>query len=173
MTRKAIRQECENSGSDCVVLTSPAQLESYYLGESTAYVKRILAVIKVWGDVFHAACQNPRCPEAKNHVPICSLEVEKREQLGENEIAASLICPECRTRRRLQIFFPGYEEKEQQTLRLMEAMWRFVAPQIGVMVVAGLSGIWDNALIDFIAGLGQDVKGGPRLGHWGGVKVGQ
>jgi NAD-dependent SIR2 family protein deacetylase len=160
LTRKAIREQSRLAEveSDCVVLTSPDHLKSYYLGDSPAYAKKILAVVKVSGDVFHAVCNNPRCPEATNQVPIYSLEIGKNGVVEENEIAESLVCPECHTRRQLQLFFPGYQEKEQQTIRLMQAMWRFVAPQIGVIVVVGLSGIWDNVLLDFIAGLSRDLR---------------
>jgi HD superfamily phosphohydrolase len=160
LTRKAIRKEFERERvkCDCVVLTSPSHLDGYYLGESPAYAQKVVSVIKVWGNVFHAVCQNPRCPEATNQVAIYNLDTGKRHKVRKEEIAESLVCPECHTPRQLQVFFPGYQEKERQTIQLMQALWRFVAPRIGVVVVAGLSGIWDNVLIEFVASLGRDLR---------------
>ncbi len=140
-----------------IVLSEPKALRNFAFGSSPGDVP-VSPVIKVWGDVFHAVCTNPRCPEADVRVPIFRLTEAQGETTdgatakmpGESENGEHH-CPSCRQRRQLQIFFTGYEEKEMRTQELMDEMVRTVAPQIGCVLTVGFSGLWDESLVRFIA----------------------
>jgi len=124
-----------------VVLTEPKALQDYFLGNPIGQngSKRIIPVVKVWGDVFHAVCTSQQCPEFGNRTPIYELDASKFKD-G---------CPSCHAPRQLQIFFTGYEEKEKATDKLMRELLKYVAPRIGCIVTIGFSGLWDQTLISW------------------------
>jgi NAD-dependent SIR2 family protein deacetylase len=160
LTRKAIRLRSQehNAKSACVVLNAPPQLRSYFLGEQYRPDAPLFCVVKVWGDVFHAVCRNPGCAEADKEVPIYLLEEPGKEKFIQTDIQHALACPECAAPRQLQVFFPGYQKKEAQTTELMQALWAYVSARIGLILVVGLSGIWDNALVEFLTDISRDLQ---------------
>jgi HD superfamily phosphohydrolase len=156
LTRKAlgrVLREPAKRGSQpaAVVLSEPKALRNFIYGSGVG--DPTSAVIKVWGDVFHAVCTNSRCPEAGVRVPIFRLAVRTRHGPGgtSQPDKPEHQCPSCFQRRQLQIFFTGYQEKEMLTHELMEEMLRTVAPQIGCVLMIGFSGLWDHALVRFVA----------------------
>ncbi len=167
LTRKAIRElvtrgDGENKGKDgaAVVLSDPESLRNYYYGASHNDLP-IEAVVKVWGDVFHAVCTNTRCPDSGARVPIFRLEDLHHgfdPEKGPTYSKSNRRCQSCGQTRQLQIFFTGYEEKEVRTHALMEEMLRTVAPQIGCVVSVGFSGYWDESLVQFLRQVGRLIS---------------
>src|SRR5208337_5288201 len=82
---------------------------------------------------------------------------------GSYRASASRQCPSCHTPRQLQIFFAGYAQKEKSTQQLMKELTKFLAPQIGCVLTVGFSGLWDQALIDFISLLCTDLDRESRV----------
>lgn len=148
LTRKALSETLTKRGgkSAAVVLSQPESIAKFALGDD-GQLDFCVPVIKVWGDVFHAVCTNARCPESGLRVPMFRLEKTRPGEAPDHD------CPSCHKRRQLQIFFTGYEEKERNTQELMAELLRFLAPQIGCVVTVGFSGLWDKALVEFIAAL--------------------
>jgi len=62
LTRVAIDDRIGPAGGSGVILTNPEQIDKYFLAEESDIKQPTRAVIKVWGDVFHATCRNARCP---------------------------------------------------------------------------------------------------------------
>jgi NAD-dependent SIR2 family protein deacetylase len=146
LTRKALSETLSARGgkSAAVVLSQPESIAKFALGDD-GDVDFSVPVVKVWGDVFHAVCTNARCPESGLRVPIFRLQKTEPGETPDHD------CPSCHKRRQLQIFFTGYEEKEKTTQELMGELLRFLAPQIGCVVTIGFSGLWDQALVQFVA----------------------
>lgn len=139
LTKKAIDNILKDKGK-AVVLSEPNSVKKYFLGEDKLPSnEKIIPVIKVWGDVFHSICTNPRCPESGNRVPIFQLEEDNN------------YCNSCGRIRQLQIFFTGYEEKEKNTQNLMKEILKYVGPQIGCVLSIGFSGLWDQTLVELIS----------------------
>jgi len=144
LTRAAIRQAIgRRENASCVILTTPSQTMRFFLGSQSQ--NTLFPVVKVWGDIFHATCDNNRCPEFDRPVPFYDLNT-----LGRLPAAVGLQCPQCGDQRRLHISFPGHHSKDRETLALMNALWRHVAPRLGGIVIAGFSGSWDESLVQFL-----------------------
>lgn len=153
LTRKAIDDtECKG-----VVLSDPDVVERYFLSKNNSdqknnknnndIEKKMIPIIKVWGDLFHAVCRNDGCPESNIRIPIFNL-----SETYSNK------CEVCDSTRQLQIFFTGYEEKEKSTQDLMRVLIKYLAPQIGNIITIGFSGRWDQSLIEFIRLLGSEIE---------------
>lgn len=177
LTYRALNELLEKRREDAagVVISDPADLDRFYLGGEPLYheagiTTKLYPVIKVWGDVFHAACANSRCPEFERPVPIYRIHpVRPRSgstpappspNTGTDE-AEWLLCPNCRRPRQLQIHFTGYERKEQLAQDLIRVLYRYVSPEIGSIVCIGFSGLWDTSLVEYVAGMGRDLQHEP------------
>ena len=150
LTRTALDRCSDPSKVVPVVLTEPKALQNYFLGNPIRPndAKRVVPVIKVWGDVFHAVCTSQQCPEFGNRIPIYEVDASRYPE-G---------CPSCHASRQLQIFFTGYEEKERTTDELMRGLLKYVAPRIGCIVTIGFSGLWDQTLVNFLATVCKDLN---------------
>ena len=156
LTHRALQKlldETSTNGS-AVVLSEPREISKYFLGDHTAgtFPGTLLPVIKIWGDVFHAVCTNTQCPQSGIRAPIFRLWDESKEREFQGAP-----CPDCRSPRQLQIFFAGYEEKEKSALASMSELLKFVAPRVGCIVTIGFSGLWDHALVTFLATVCADL----------------
>jgi hypothetical protein len=156
LTHRALQELLDRStekGSS-VVLSEPNEISGYFLGESlgSGPKLRLVPVIKIWGDVFHAVCTNRQCPQSGIRAPIFRL----WEQFKGGDFDGAP-CPDCRSQRQLQIFFAGYEEKERSALASMTELLKFIAPRIGCIVSIGFSGLWDQALVRFLASICADL----------------
>ena len=74
-------------------------------------------------------------------------------------------CLSCRQRRQLQIYFTGYEQKEEKTHQLMEELLRTMAPEIGCVLTVGFSGLWDRALVNFIGTVSKRIQRENKATH--------
>ncbi|MDB5388412.1 MAG: hypothetical protein JWM11_4058, partial [Planctomycetaceae bacterium] len=177
LTRKAIRATSESASDKCVILSTPNQLERFFLGNTAASSSaELFPLIKVWGDVFHAVCLNTRCPEYGSQTPIYELQhdFQLRHRIQPNpddapesnchdtelrkDLERGLQCEQCGSQRRLQLHFPGYEAKERNTHQLMISLRKYLAPRIGNVIIAGFSGIWDDALTTFLVHLTGELQ---------------
>lgn len=141
------RQGIANAGSHiypdapcrAIVISDKDGVRNFWLGESS-HSQRLVPVYKIWGDVFHTVCTNPRCPEFGSRTPIFSL----------SDTSQELKCQVCALDRQLEIYFAGYEEKEIQSESMLRTLLNFLAPQIGCVITVGVSGTWDRALGEFL-----------------------
>jgi hypothetical protein len=151
LTHRAIAESAKGQGltAEAVILSDASQLERFALGERRG--TRLVPVVKIWGDVFHAVCRRRQCPKFGLPVPIYALAPTPASAA---QLATSLLeCPECRSKRQLQIYFAGYEEKERVTHNLVEAFYRYYGNRVTTIVIAGLSGEWDDLLIHLVQNL--------------------
>jgi hypothetical protein len=150
LTKRALEHAPETAQIAPVVLTEPEAVKNFFLGHppDSGSAKRVVPIVKVWGDVFHAVCTNQQCPECGVRIPIY--------ELGKS--ASDKKCSSCLGARHLQIFFTGYEEKEKRTDELMRELLKFVAPRVGCILTVGFSGLWDQALVKFLATVCDDLN---------------
>ncbi len=154
LTRKAVRERLNSTDAKCVILSSGAHVENFFLRDHSS--TPLFPVIKVWGDVFHATCKRDGCPEAGQQLPVYDISYERGDALA---------CPECGQPRALQIYFPGYQQKEQDTEAIIDGLQRFVWQRIGLVIIAGLSGVWDSLLLRALATLGREMQTQQHLGN--------
>lgn len=156
LTHRALQDGLDSSreNGSAVVLSEPNEISRYFLGEylGSGPPLRLVPVIKIWGDVFHAVCTNRQCPQSGIRAPIFRLS----DPGGDGKFGGAP-CPDCRSPRQLQIFFAGYEEKERSALASMTELLRFVAPRTGCILTIGFSGLWDHALVRFLATVCNDL----------------
>jgi hypothetical protein len=69
-----------------------------------------------------------------------------------------ILCPECEEARNLQIAFPGYYVKEQESDEMLATLWQHVVPDLSIIIVIGFSGEWDRSTVDFIFKAAQSQK---------------
>jgi hypothetical protein len=139
-----------------IIVSDADQLARFALADPDSG-HRLLPVVKIWGDVFHAVCRNRQCPKCGSRIPIYALVDDRSEKAPADHARELLRCSECSSTRQLQIYFAGYEEKERNTRELIEAFYRHYGNKIGLILVAGLSGEWDDLLIRLIENLALDL----------------
>lgn len=166
LTRVAIDDRIGPTGGSGVILTNPEQIDKYFLAEESDIKQPTRAVIKVWGDVFHATCRNARCPAFDTPVGLYDLRASsaterhktpKTAPPGESgpSVAEVLSCPDCGRERQLEVFFSGYQKKEQNAERVFEALRKRVLPGIAGAIVIGVSGVWDQSLTRLLEEIGR------------------
>jgi len=106
------------------------------------------AVFKIRGDIFYAICRTSGCPSngrrSSVYTFLGSSQMESRRASWANDV---LKCPECEMERSLGISFPGLEEKERDTERVLKEFWRYAGAGLSAIFVLGLSGVWDESAI--------------------------
>ena len=110
LTRKAL----EEAGQEARVLLSQAEILRFFASRTSA--KRIIPVVKMRGDIFHIACENPTCPEYRKQIPIYEL-WRRSPPPADTKILRTarewMNCTICKARAALQVSFPGVVEKEE------------------------------------------------------------
>ena len=151
LTKKALNNILEkeyfsvNNKAAAVVLNDYENIKAFYTSENREK-SFLFPVIKIWGDVFHAVCKNPRCPEHEKRIPIFELSYDDND---DSQIE-NLICDSCRCRRQLEIYFTGYEKKEENTKAILDGIIEFMSSEIDGIVSAGFSGLWDPLMVELI-----------------------
>lgn len=152
LTFRALEQRRDKARP--VALSTPAAIRDFFVGGTNESVEHLVPVVKVWGDVFHAVCRNPRCPQRDHQTPIFKLETDRESWTH---------CPTCQDRRQLEIYFTGFEKKEEQTHETMCELLRFMGPEVGCIATVGVSGLWDEALVRFIAQVSSGLQREQKL----------
>ena len=130
-----------------VVVSDDDGVENFWRG-AQPHSDAVVPVFKIWGDVFHTVCINPRCPEYDKRTPLFAFREEKPE----------LTCPECGAARQLEIYFAGYEEKEIRSEAMLRSLLSHLAPEVGCVIAVGVSGLWDKALGDFLCDICSTIE---------------
>lgn len=173
----------------CVILARREEIDRYFFAEASRYngkrQSRLFAVIKARGDVFHATCRNELCPachkpaaiydlqrqlERQNELAAFDRRARLAEEAGEQrkavhrqtdelEANAILTCSDCGALRQLEISFAGYQRKEEEAEDLLDGLRERVLPGIGGVITVGVSGLWDDALVEMLECLGRTWKG--------------
>jgi hypothetical protein len=76
----------------------------------------------------------------------------------ESEAPVILRCPECGASRQLEISFTGYQRKEEEAEDVLDGLRECVMPAIGGIITVGVSGLWDDALVELVKKAGQAWK---------------
>lgn len=63
---------------------------------------------------------------------------------------SALECRDCHKQRQFELDFPGYAQKEQHTLQIMNKICRYLLPSLSCVVVCGVSGDWDAEVCGFL-----------------------
>lgn len=158
LTIRALKEKMKPEGGVGVVLSRPDELSRYFTGEILAGPGKehgMVPIIKVWGDVFHAVCKNPPCPQHDVKVPVFA---DNSTDESNSSHSPKGNCPMCGGPRQLQIFFTGYDQKEKATKELMRELHAYVAPEVGCVLTVGFSGLWDEALTDFLCAVAGDLQ---------------
>lgn len=158
LTRKAISNELakRKPSERCVVLDSASKIISFF-GREPSASPLLRGVLKLRGDIFYASCETSGCPLQSRETPVYELSAQPE---SDNRSADMLLaCPECAEERNLQISFPGYHLKERESEEILAAVNTFVVPSVSMIIILGLSGEWDPALVEFAftAAQTQDV----------------
>lgn len=160
LTRKAInhlinKRKSKNAlapHDKCVILDSPQKLASFFGRDPER--RRLCSVFKLRGDIFYAVCQTSGCPLENTRTPIYALS-SPETSVGAEKL---ILCPECEEARNLQIAFPGYYVKEQESDEMLAMLWRHVVPNLSIIIVIGFSGEWDRSVVDFTFKVAQSQK---------------
>ena len=142
------------------ILSDEATIRSFFTGEESEESNVTpVPVIKFRGDVFHAVCENGRCPSRGRLQPLYDLLKGDRKNVSD-DAAALLRCTECHQGRRLQITFPGIAAKEQDIAHSIRALHEFCGNSIAGVFFLGFSGRWDESLTRYLIGRAKAL-GGP------------
>lgn len=161
LMRNAIEEEC---GGRCIILAKREEIDGHWFGEKAANKKAdespIRALIKVWGDVFHAKCRNSLCRAFGHPVALYDLRRNQSsaEKIAEFDAAKLLACPDCGDGRQLQVFFTGYQQKEDDAERVLDGIRQRTMPSIGGIVTVGVSGLWDAPLRRLLSEIGHYLQ---------------
>jgi len=113
LTRRAINQRLEGQKRDerCVILDDSTKITSFFGRDKMD--PRLWGVLKLRGDIFYAVCETSGCPLQMVETAVYELsgEVDPDHQDGPTYLS----CPKCFNERNLQISFPGYHLKEQES----------------------------------------------------------
>jgi HD superfamily phosphohydrolase len=157
LTYKALRDRFYRSRDRVYILDEPHKVTEFYGRDPST--QSDWAVWKIRGDVFFATCRESGCPSRGASAPLYALTRRRPNQVSNPEIPNQelptpipsaedlLACPECGTQRSLRIAFPGLEQKERETTAMVRELWRYVVPSLSGIVIIGLSGVWDEAVI--------------------------
>lgn len=124
-----------------------------------------IPIIKIRGDVFHAECDNGRCPDLGKSVPIYQLWKQRKAGVTEarqppdpvESAGEYLKCPTCDQPRGLRISFPGVLGKEEEIDEALVALHQIHGSRIACVIFLGFSGKWDEPLVRYLAGRGVDL----------------
>ena len=119
------------------------------------------AVVKIRGDVFYAYCTRTECPRSADPLPLHQLKSERREDnpVTSGDEGKRLWCPECgRATLRLELSFPGFERKQAAALDVLTELIGFIGHRLSAIIFVGLSGRWDNYLLDELFALAESVQ---------------
>lgn len=146
LTYKALQERFSPGGDRVYILDEPHKVREFYGRDPTR--QQDWAVWKIRGDVFFATCAQSGCPSKGASTPLYNLTRNQIDEDAKGTAAKKLLaCPECGTQRSLRIAFPGLEQKERETAAMVGELWRYVVPSLSGIVVVGLSGVWDEAVI--------------------------
>lgn len=132
------------------ILSSASDISQYFAGQQRRRrtrldpIDRSVPIIKFRGDVFHAVCDNARCPESARPAPLYDL---IRPQAANR----SLACPSCGSTRDLQLSFPGVFGKEREIDHALVALHRMVGSSFAGIICLGFSGAWDERLVEYLS----------------------
>ena len=101
-------------------------------------------VIKFRGDVFHAICDNGRCPEAGRSSPLYHILGLKTAMPD-----MGLTCSSCGWPTELRISFPGVFGKEREIDEALAAFHELFGTGLAGVVFLGFSGTWDEVLVEY------------------------
>jgi hypothetical protein len=151
------------------VLSTAEEIRQFFTGVPPPSSTSPIPIIKIRGDVFHAECENGRCPDLGKSVPIYQLWQHRRagaspEKARDPEERAReyLKCPICHEPRGLQISFPGVLGKEEAIDETLMALHQIHGSRIACVIFLGFSGQWDEALVRYLAGRAADL-GAPLI----------
>ena len=147
LTRAAVQTLLSERKCDerCVILDSRPKIATFF-GRDSLH-PRLRGVMKLRGDIFYAVCETSGCPLQGKETPVYEL---SRGSDSDRTSTPALACPECSKERNLQISFPGYHLKEQESQEILAALGTYVVPTISAIIMLGLSGEWDPALVEFV-----------------------
>lgn len=160
----------------CRILTTAEEIQNYY--HRNAYhltdASCFYPLIKLRGDIFNAVCDNEECKHFGQRTPLYEIEHPAGETEGKltkakarKEDSGTLFpslesedkrkaygktikCKGCGTDRKIELDFPAYRAKELEVQQVVEELCRYVVPSLGCVVVCGVSGRWDPALVEFL-----------------------
>lgn len=147
LTQKAVDQAAPGR---CRVLSSATEIATFFTGSPPPGTTSPVPIIKVRGDVFHAVCENGRCPDLARSVPIYELWRSEYDDPPDDRARRYLRCPTCGELRGLQISFPGVFGKEQAIDESLAALHRIHGSRIAGVMFLGFSGRWDDALVRYL-----------------------
>ena len=120
---------------------------------------RPVPIIKFRGDVFHAVCENGRCPTRSKPAPLYDLLNLPRRGDAPSQIAINqLRCPNCGKQRDLQISFPGVYGKEKEIDEALAAFHEIFGRSIAGVIFLGFSGKWDEGLVDYLSETAEALR---------------
>ncbi len=168
LTRSAIRQLAPTfkDRAEPRILSDEHSIRLFFTGEESKPRVTAIPVIKFRGDVFHAVCENGRCPSCSKLQPLYELFGGESSGKGEAErsngrsssTSALLRCADCDLERRLQLTFPGVAEKEHQITSAVAALHQFCGNRIAGVIFLGFSGRWDEALTRYLTSRARSLK---------------
>jgi HD superfamily phosphohydrolase len=169
------------------VLSSVAQIRAFFTGLETEEAGaeerpsethnklpwHPVPIIKFRGDVFHAVCENGRCPEFQRPSALYELlDLAQEEAVAKSERAAPapekadpeetagrlLRCGSCGRHRQLEISFPGVYGKERGIDEALAAFHEVFGRGVAGVVFLGFSGTWDEALVNYLVGRAKALR---------------
>jgi hypothetical protein len=160
LTHKALRKD----GQPAVILHDLKEVDGYFCDSTVS--DQIPAVFKVRGDAFQAKCTNLQCPRAGIGYPLTQLWLRAEhadcapaspsdtlpfESVADDKNRDVLDCQTCGSGTlRLQFSFPGDRTKEDAAYPMLWLIRRYVAQTTSAIIVVGLSGRWDEYLLNFL-----------------------
>ena len=115
-------------------------------------------IIALRGDVYHAECHNSKCLQHKSAVPIYeAIEKNQSDKQTPSSVNNILICPDCKTRRRLTISFPGLEVKEREIRYTFDSLWESLGCRLSLICTVGFSGNWDREIVNYLASIAHKL----------------
>lgn len=140
------------SGGQARVLSTAEEITAFFTSSPPGSSSTLpVPIIKIRGDVFHAVCDNGRCPDLNKSVPIYQLwHQTPRDADPESRARDCLACPTCREPRGLRISFPGVLGKERAIDEALGALHEIHGSRIAGVIFLGFSngGKWQPRNVD-------------------------
>jgi hypothetical protein len=127
---------------DLLIVYSPEDLKRWCSANSSKPV-----LVKARGDVFRAHCREPACNGSRIPQPLDWYRMSRAQVPWDT-------CIICGSRKaiRLELLFPGFEIKEAEAAAVMTELRTLLAFRVSVIIVIGLSGQWDEYLLEILFG---------------------
>jgi hypothetical protein len=142
----------------CRILTTAEEILKYYA--RNCQKNYFFPIIKLKGDIFNAICKTEGCRYQNQPIPIYEINQEPsrsdNKKISPDNSTTTLKyeevmkCRGCGELRRVEIDFPGYRQKELETNKIVEMLYRFIVPSLSCIVVCGVSGKWDYEIVEFL-----------------------